>query len=95
MGRRLLILGLVVVILLAGCAAVTTKKIPAKVWIKVGQANIRSAATIESKIVITLKQGDRLKVLEESRNWYKVRLPDKREGWIHKSLVTPTKPRSK
>ncbi len=95
MGRRLLILSLVVVILLAGCAMVTTKEVPGKVWIKVGQANIRSAATIESKIVITLKQGDKLKVLEKSRSWYKVRLSDKRIGWVHKSVVAPTKPRSK
>ena len=92
MGRRLLILGLVVVILLAGCAMVTTRKIPAKVWIRVGQANIRTEATVESKIVITLRRGGRLKVLEDSRNWYKVKLPDKRIGWIHKSLITPTKP---
>lgn len=92
MGRRLLILSLVVVILLAGCAMVTTKKVPAKVWIKVGQANIRTEATVESKIVVTLSQGDKLKVLEESRRWYKVRLPDKKTGWVHKSVVTPTKP---
>jgi len=92
MRRRLLILGLLVTVLLAGCATVTTKKIPAKVWIQVGQANIRTEATVESKIVVTLQIGDKLKVLEESRRWYKVRLPDKREGWIHRSLVTPTKP---
>ena len=95
MEKRFLVLGLVAIVLLAGCAMVTTKKIPAKVWIKVGQANIRSEATVESKIVITLRQGDRLKVLEESRNWYKVKLPDKRTGWIHKSLVAPVKPRPK
>jgi len=95
MRRRLLILGLLVIVLLAGCATVTTKKVPAKVWIKVGQANIRSAATVESKIVVTLKQSDRLKVIEKRGNWYKVRLSDKRIGWVHKSVVAPTKPRSK
>lgn len=100
MGRRLLILGLMVAILLAGCAmvtekkvpTVTEKKVPAEIWIKVGQANIRSAATVESKIVITLRQGDQLKVIGESGNWYQVELPGKKEGWIHKSLITPTKP---
>jgi N-acetylmuramoyl-L-alanine amidase len=92
MRKRLLVLGLVVAILLAGCATTTTKKAPAKVWIKVGQANIRSAATVDSKIVVTLKQGDKLKVLEKSRSWYKVRLSDKRIGWVHKSVVAPTKP---
>lgn len=93
MRRRLLILGLLITVLLAGCATVTTKEAPAKVWIKVGQANIRSAATVESKIVVTLQRGDKLKVLEESRSWYKVRLSDKRIGWVHKSVVAPTKPR--
>lgn len=92
MKRRLLMLSLVVVILLAGCAMVTTKKAPCKVWIKVGQANIRSEATVESKIVITLREGDRLKVIEKKGNWYKVRLSDKRIGWAHKSVVAPTKP---
>ncbi|MCK4648712.1 SH3 domain-containing protein [bacterium] len=95
MGRKLLILGLVVVILLAGCATVTTKEAPAKVWIKVGQANIRSAATVESKIVVTLKLGDKLRVIEKRGSWYKVRLSDKRIGWVHKSVVAPTKPRPK
>ncbi len=31
---------MMVAILLAGCALVTEKKVPAEVWIKVGQANI-------------------------------------------------------
>lgn len=95
MTKKFLLLGLVVTVILAGCATVTTKEAPAKVWIKVGQANIRSAATVESKIVVTLKLGDKLRVIEKRGSWYKVKLPRKRIGWVHRSVVSPTKSRSK
>ncbi len=32
--------------------------------------------------VATLKQGDRVEVLDRTRNWSKVRLPDGRAGWV-------------
>jgi uncharacterized protein YgiM (DUF1202 family) len=95
MSRRFLILVLAAAILLVGCANLTnliTRQEPAKVWIKVGQANIRTAATVEGKILVTLKEGDKLKVLAKERSWYKVRLSDKRVGWVHRSVVTPDKP---
>ena len=95
MAKRFLLLGLVATIILAGCASMTSKKEIGKVWVKVGQANIRSAATVESKIVVTLEKGDKLRVIEKRGSWYKVKLPRKKIGWVHRSVVTPTKSRSK
>jgi uncharacterized protein YgiM (DUF1202 family) len=35
----------------------------------------------------TVRRGDRLPILGESGNWFQIRLPDGREGWIYNKLV--------
>jgi len=49
--------------------------------------NIRSGPGTNYGIIISVKQGDRLPLLGESGNWFQVRLPDGREGWIFNKLV--------
>lgn len=95
MVKRFLLLGLVATVILAGCASMTSKKELGKVWVKVGQAHVRSSATIDSKAVAIVEKGDKLKVLGRKGSWYKVKVSMKETGWIHGSVVTPTKSRSK
>jgi len=92
MAKRFLLLGLVAIVILAGCAGITSKKELGKVWVKVGQAHVRSSATIDSKAVAIVDKGDKLKVLDRRGSWYKVKVSMKETGWIHRSVVTPTKP---
>ena len=46
-------------------------------------ANIRSGAGNEFPVVATVKQGDKLTVIGEQREWFNVRLEDGKEGWIN------------
>jgi len=46
-------------------------------------ANIRSGAGNEFPVVATVKQGDKLTVIGEQREWFNVQLEDGKEGWIN------------
>jgi len=50
-------------------------------------ANIRSGAGNEFPVVKTVKQGDKLTVVGEDREWFNVRLEDGKEGWINSRVV--------
>jgi len=50
-------------------------------------ANIRSGAGNEFPIVATVKQGDKLTVIGEYKEWFNVRLEDGKEGWINSRVV--------
>jgi len=50
-------------------------------------ANIRSGAGNEFPVLTTVKQGDRLTVIGEHREWFNVRLEDGKEGWINSGVV--------
>ena len=49
--------------------------------------NIRAGAGNEFPVVKTLKQGDKLTVIGEDREWFNVRLEDGKEGWINSRVV--------
>ena len=51
-------------------------------------ANIRSGAGNEFSVVKTVKQGDKLTVVGEDREWFNVRLEDGKEGWINSRVVS-------
>ncbi len=48
------------------------------------EANIKSEPSLGSEIVFTLHEGTKVAVLEESRDWNKIRLADGKIGWIPK-----------
>lgn len=49
--------------------------------------NVRSDATVNSKIICNLNKGDRVDVVLESSEWYKIRLPKKVSVYIKASLA--------
>lgn len=49
--------------------------------------NIRSGPGTNYGIVSSARRGDRLTLLGESGDWFQVRLPDGREGWILNKMV--------
>ena len=49
--------------------------------------NIREAATTSSKIITTVKRGDKLKVTDKTEFWYKIKTEAGQTGWVHASLV--------
>ena len=49
--------------------------------------NVRSGPGTSHGILGSVRRGDRLAVLGESGNWFQVRMPDGRTGWIFNKLV--------
>ncbi len=49
--------------------------------------NIRSGPGTNYGIIGSVKRGERLVLLGESGNWFQVRMPDGKEGWIFNRLV--------
>ncbi len=58
--------------------------------ISVAQANIRSAPSIASSVVEEVSNGTRVEVIGQSADWFEVRLPDQREGWVAPGWVVAT-----
>lgn len=51
------------------------------------QVTIRADATVQSARVEVVVQGEELEKVRRKGEWYQVRLPDGRNGWVHASLV--------
>lgn len=50
--------------------------------VAVDAANVRSGPSIASSVVDQVKYGTELEIIGQSADWFKVRLPDKREAWV-------------
>lgn len=61
-----------------------TTNIVAVTWTS---ANIRSGAGNEFPVVEIVKQGDKLTLVGENREWFNVRLVNGKEGWINSRVV--------
>ena len=54
------------------------------------QVNFRAAPAATAKVITTLANGSPVTVLEFQKPWYKVRLADGRQGWVHQAFVAPS-----
>ena len=59
----------------------------ASVIVEPAVVNIRNSATIDSRIVTTVRKGDKLEVIEREDLWYKVKTPDGKTGYVFSRLV--------
>jgi Flp pilus assembly protein CpaB len=50
--------------------------------VSVDVANIRSGPSIASSVIDQMKYGTQLQILGQNADWFKVQLPDKRQGWV-------------
>jgi N-acetylmuramoyl-L-alanine amidase len=50
-------------------------------------SNIRTEPTTKSKIVTTLRKGEKVIKIDESDKWFNVKLPSGETGWVLKSLA--------
>ena len=50
-------------------------------------ASIRESDLITAEVLVRLQEGTVLPVLKKEREWFQVRLPDLRDGWIHQDDV--------
>lgn len=50
--------------------------------VAVDVANVRSGPSVDSSIIAQLEYGAQVPILGQQADWYKVKLPDGREGWM-------------
>ncbi|HEX8969554.1 MAG TPA: Flp pilus assembly protein CpaB [Chloroflexota bacterium] len=50
--------------------------------VAVDAANVRSGPSIASSVLDQVKYGTQLEIIGQSADWFKIRLPDQREGWV-------------
>ncbi|MDQ3809267.1 MAG: SH3 domain-containing protein [Chloroflexota bacterium] len=50
--------------------------------VAVDAANVRSGPSIASSILDQVKYGTELQIVGQSADWFKVKLPDQRDGWV-------------
>jgi Flp pilus assembly protein CpaB len=50
--------------------------------IAVDVANVRSGPSIASAVIDKVQYGTQLQIVGQSADWFKIKLPDQREGWV-------------
>ncbi len=92
LSRTLLSIGLLLVLSSSlGCSTkvwrVMTFQNDDTVQVQGSTVNIRQAATTNSRVISTVKRGDKLEVIKKSGSWYQIKTESGRTGWVHASLV--------
>ena len=55
--------------------------------VKVKTATLRDAPGAQGKVVATIKEGTKLAINAEEKDWYYIQTEDGKSGWISKSLI--------
>jgi Flp pilus assembly protein CpaB len=50
--------------------------------VAVDAANVRSSPSIASSVLDQVRYGTELQIIGQNADWFKVKLPDQREGWV-------------
>ena len=58
--------------------------------IAVDLANVRSGPTIDASVIAQVKYGTELPILGQEKDWYKIKLPDGREGYVAAGWIVGT-----
>jgi curli biogenesis system outer membrane secretion channel CsgG len=61
-------------------------------YVKAPTANLRDAAGTMGKVLVIIRRGTKLEVLETKAGWHRVRLTEGKEGWIADSVTSETPP---
>lgn len=56
--------------------------------VNAGNINVRTDATVSSEIICAVDKDDRVEVIMELYDWYKIRLPQKAPSYIKKDLIS-------
>ena len=84
--KRVIVLGIFLTIL-------STHALAETMYVSdVMKVTLRTGPGIDHKILALIKSGQEVEVLEPNDQWTRVRLGDKKEGWILTRFLTTTKP---
>ena len=56
--------------------------------VQVDIANIRIKPSVKASVLVKLKKGDRVAIINRQDSWLAVKLPDNRLGWAHQDLFS-------
>jgi uncharacterized protein YgiM (DUF1202 family) len=84
---RLKISLLILVPILISGVSFAQESFPFQGIAKSSEINVRSDATISSKVVCKLNQGDKVDVVSESYDWYRIRFPKKASVYVKANLA--------
>ncbi len=92
LSRTLLSIGLLLVLTSSlGCSSkvvrVMTFRNDDTVQVQGSTVNIRQRASTSSRVIFTVKRGDKLEVIEKTGSWYYIKTESGRNGWVHSSVV--------
>jgi uncharacterized protein YgiM (DUF1202 family) len=83
--RKILLLGMVLL------AAAGLPAFGESMYIMVKETQARDKPSYLSKVITKLKYGDPVEILQQEKDWYKVKLPGGKVGWLHSSALSRTK----
>ncbi|MGL5693945.1 MAG: 3D domain-containing protein [Peptostreptococcaceae bacterium] len=63
--------------------------------VTVSALNVRSGPSVKYKVIGKLKKGNKVTILKSSKGWHKVRLSNKKEGWVSDDYIKKTTSSSK
>lgn len=75
------------ILLFSAAVAKATEPLPFSAEVNANNINVRSDSTAGSAILCTLDKGERLEVVLELYEWYKIRLPKKVALYIKKAFT--------
>lgn len=62
---------------------------PAAYKVAAQKANLRSGPGTENPVLHPLERNTWVKVIGRNKQWYRIALPDRKQGYLHKSLLSP------
>jgi SH3-like domain-containing protein len=69
-------------------AAATPYAAPTSMSVTVRETQARATPSFLGGVLAVLAYGDRVEILEEQRDWFRVALPGGKQGWVHRSALT-------
>lgn len=84
--KRMVFYIAVLILIVIGVISTVDNNSKNYIWVDVDVANIRSGPSTDDDVIEKVDKGTKLKKIDEKNEWYKIKLPDKKNGWIYKAL---------
>ena len=95
-------IALLIIILFLSCTKTVVKKEPPKepepameapvyptAYVIKETVNLRSAPDVKSAVIATLKDGDKIELMENIKGWYHIKDESQKSGWVRSDMVGP------
>lgn len=63
-----------------------------KLWVSSGNARLKADKKASSENLDTIPLGTEVSIIEKDGRWYKIKVPDGKEGWMYRGKLSDTEP---